>query len=290
MACQREVEAEVEAGRNGIRSLVSASLIFSWPLLFKLELKCCSRKFFTSEVPWRSQRLCLCRGQSLRTSFEDCSYVKYIVPFKFFDKYSSWKVIQYYIHRFVLHENSNVLSRLHNSWFHSVTAPYSFVAHYDHPASYIFFRFLPTYLPSIIFRVHLLTYLLLLAIITLEETFTLSGYATMPGIMLGGITRRQDLHSRGGGKGNFAPWGLLDWIHGTSIGADVVSHKSSVSNRFWNILPSMFKSSWNIPVQRSKLNPIIGRSTTWRMRLRSTMWKNGVEMRWRMRNRVVKKA
>lgn len=50
----------------------------------------------------------------------------------------------------------------------------------------------------------------------------------MPGIMLGGITRRQELHSRGGGKGNFAPWGLLDWIHGTSIGADVVSPNSSV--------------------------------------------------------------
>jgi hypothetical protein len=103
-----------------------------------------------------------------------------------------------------------------------VTAPYSFVAHYDHPASYIFFRFLPTYLPSIIFRVHLLTYLLLLAIITFEETLTLSGYASVPGIILGGIARRQDLHSEGRGRGNFAPWGLLDWIHGTSVGGDVL--------------------------------------------------------------------
>jgi Fatty acid hydroxylase len=106
--------------------------------------------------------------------------------------YSLFQVIQYYLHRFLLHENSNILSRLHNSWFHSLTAPYSFVAHYDHPASYIFFRFLPTYLPSIIFRVHLLTYLLLLAIITFEETLTLSGYSSVPGIMLGGIARRQD--------------------------------------------------------------------------------------------------
>lgn len=126
------------------------------------------------------------------------------------------------MHRFLLHENSNFLSRRHNSWFHAVTAPYSFAAHYDHPASYIFFRFLPTYLPSIVFRTHLLTYLLLLAIITLEETLTLSGYAAVPGIMLGGIARRQDMHSEGQGRGNFAPWGLLDWIHGTSIGADVV--------------------------------------------------------------------
>ena len=40
--------------------------------------------------------------------------------------------------------------------------------------------------------------------------------------MLGGIARRQDLHSEGRGKGNFAPWGLLDWLHGTSIGPDVI--------------------------------------------------------------------
>jgi hypothetical protein len=68
----------------------------------------------------------------------------------------------------------------------------------------------------------MLTYLLLLSIITLEETLTLSGYSTIPGIMLGGFTRRQDLHSEGRGQGNFAPWGLLDWIHGTSIGPDVI--------------------------------------------------------------------
>ncbi len=40
--------------------------------------------------------------------------------------------------------------------------------------------------------------------------------------MLGGIARRQDLHSEGHGRGNFAPWGLLDWVHGTSIGGDVM--------------------------------------------------------------------
>lgn len=73
-----------------------------------------------------------------------------------------------------------------------------------------------------IFRTHLLTYLLLLSIVTLEETLTLSGYSTVPGIILGGIARRQDLHSQGRGKGNFAPWGFLDWIHGTSIGPDVI--------------------------------------------------------------------
>lgn len=138
--------------------------------------------------------------------------------------YLQIKVLQYYIHRFVLHPTSpNFFSRQHASYFHAITAPYSLSAHYDHPASYLLFRFLPTYLPSLLFRTHLLTYLLLLSIVTLEETLALSGYSSVPGIILRGITRRQDLHSQGRGKGNFAPWGFLDWLHGTSIGPDVIA-------------------------------------------------------------------
>ncbi|KAG0650043.1 hypothetical protein D0Z07_3855 [Hyphodiscus hymeniophilus] len=133
------------------------------------------------------------------------------------------EVFGYYIHRFILHPSSpTFISKLHASYFHSITAPYSFAAHYDHPASYLLFRFLPVYLPSILFRIHLLEYLVLLSIVTLEETLTTSGYTTVPGILLGGVARRQDLHSEGRGRGNFAPWGILDWIHGTSIGPDVM--------------------------------------------------------------------
>jgi hypothetical protein len=134
-----------------------------------------------------------------------------------------FQVLGYYSHRFILHPNSpNFVSKLHNSYFHAITAPYSFATHYDHPASYILFRFLPVYLPSIIFRIHLLTFLLLLSIVTLEETMTNSGYTTVPGIMLGGIARRQDLHSECHGRGNYAPWGIMDWLHGTGIGPDVI--------------------------------------------------------------------
>ncbi len=138
------------------------------------------------------------------------------------------QVIQYYPHHFILHPQSqNFLGNLHRTYFHSVTSPFSFATHYDHPLTYLIFRFLPTYLPSLIFRDHLLTYLLLLSVITLEETCTMSGYSKMPGIMLGGLTRRQDLHSQSRGKGNFAPWGLLDWAHGTGIGGDVVDDLKS---------------------------------------------------------------
>lgn len=50
----------------------------------------------------------------------------------------------------------------------------------------------------------------------------MSGYVAVPGIMLGGFARRQDLHSESHGRGNFAPWGFLDWAHGTSVGGDVM--------------------------------------------------------------------
>lgn len=49
--------------------------------------------------------------------------------------------------------------------------------------------------------------------------------------MLSGIARRQDLHSEGRGKGNFAPWGLLDWVHGTSIGPDVIDDAKDESDK-----------------------------------------------------------
>jgi hypothetical protein len=133
------------------------------------------------------------------------------------------QILQYYIHRFVLHPSSpNYISDLHNKYFHSLSAPYSFSTHYDHPLPYLLWRFIPSYLPSALFRTHLLTHLLFLSLTTLEETLTLSGYSVLPGIMLGGLARRQDTHSRTRGRGNFAPWGFLDWLHGTGIGADVV--------------------------------------------------------------------
>ncbi|OBT72426.1 hypothetical protein VF21_08201 [Pseudogymnoascus sp. 05NY08] len=133
------------------------------------------------------------------------------------------EVLQYYIHRF-LHRpaHPNTFSTLHKNWNHSITAPYSFTAYYDHPLPYLLLHFLPLYLPTLLFRPHILTHLLLLSLTTLEETLVASGYATLPGIMLGGIARRQDRHMQSRGRGNFAPWGFMDWLHGTSVGGDVM--------------------------------------------------------------------
>lgn len=40
--------------------------------------------------------------------------------------------------------------------------------------------------------------------------------------MLRGMARRVDAHMMSQGDGNFGPLGVLDWIHGTTLGADVV--------------------------------------------------------------------
>ncbi|KAL6710061.1 hypothetical protein ACN47E_009852 [Coniothyrium glycines] len=133
-------------------------------------------------------------------------------------------IIQYYIHTHLLHSpTGGVLSNWHQSWHHSVKIPYSFVANYDHPACHLLHRFLPLYLPAIALRMHILTYLILLAMYSLEETFVYSGYNVLPStIMLRGMARRCDAHMLSEGDGNFGCLGVLDWCHGTTLGKDVV--------------------------------------------------------------------
>lgn len=83
-------------------------------------------------------------------------------------------------------------------------------------------KFFPTYGPALIFRFHMLTYVLYLAIVSVEETFAYSGYKIMPtNFFLGGIARRVDVHVLNGGEGNYGPWGILDWICGTAVGETI---------------------------------------------------------------------
>ncbi|KAJ5658627.1 uncharacterized protein N7484_002276 [Penicillium longicatenatum] len=136
------------------------------------------------------------------------------------------EVLTYYVHRYVLHNAQSVftryLARAHQSWYHSLRTPFPLTAHYDHPLVYIFVRFLPTYLPALFLRFHMLTYLLFLSTVSLEETFAYSGYTVMPtSFFLGGMARRTDGHLLEDGEGNFGPWGILDWIFGTSIGDSI---------------------------------------------------------------------
>ncbi|KAM0325683.1 hypothetical protein ACHAQA_006983 [Verticillium albo-atrum] len=136
------------------------------------------------------------------------------------------EVLTYYLHARVLHAPSrgnNSLAALHRKHAHRRSAPpFSLLLFADHPLPFLVHRVLPLYLPSLALRPHLLTYFLFVGLCTLEETLAMSGYSTVPGIMMGGITRRTAGHYAGGGRGNYGAWGLLDWAHGTSVGKNVI--------------------------------------------------------------------
>lgn len=132
----------------------------------------------------------------------------------------------YYTHRFMLHSSrySPTLTRLHRQYAHSLKTPFPFSAAYDHPACYLMQRWLPMYLPALFFRFHLVTYLLFTALVGMEEALVYSGYSVLPStILLAGMARRQEKHVMSGGRGNYAPYGILDFVHGTTLGdADVI--------------------------------------------------------------------
>jgi hypothetical protein len=74
-----------------------------------------------------------------------------------------------------------------------------------------------------LFRMHLLPFLAILSIVSMEELLTYSGYSVLPSaILVKGMARRTDTHFLAKGDGNFSALGALDWCCGTSIGADVV--------------------------------------------------------------------
>jgi len=132
------------------------------------------------------------------------------------------EILTYTVHRYILHESSNPLARAHDSWYHSLPAPFPLSASYDFPLAYVVRSFIPTFAPAFIFRFHLLTYLIYQALTSLEETFAYSGYSTVPtNFILGGIARRTDAHLLCRGEGNYGCWGLMDWVTGTSLETDV---------------------------------------------------------------------
>jgi hypothetical protein len=131
--------------------------------------------------------------------------------------------LQYLIHRFILHNSRFIVAKWHRQWQHSVPVPFSLVAAYDHPVAYLLHHWVPLYLPAFLFRTHLLPFLVILMVTSVEELMTYSGYSVLPStILVKGMARRVDLHFVSGGKGNFAAFGAVDWICGTSMGKPIV--------------------------------------------------------------------
>ncbi|KAK7975356.1 family 3 glycoside hydrolase [Apiospora arundinis] len=100
--------------------------------------------------------------------------------------YAAREVLTYYIHRDLLHSRrlGGAAATLHNGYAHA--------SHRGAPL-----------------RAH-------------GETLAMSGYSAVPGIIMGGVTRRTATHYASGGQGNFSAMGFLDWINGTSVGKDVI--------------------------------------------------------------------
>ncbi|PWW77353.1 hypothetical protein C7212DRAFT_174006 [Tuber magnatum] len=130
----------------------------------------------------------------------------------------SKEILQYYLHRCVLHSTPG----MHTRWQHADPIPpplWPALAHYDHPLPYLVYRFIPVYAPAAYFRFHALTFFTFIAIVSLEEALTHTGYGKLffSGL-LSGAGRRSAVHFASGGRGNYSTWGVLDWLHGTMVG------------------------------------------------------------------------
>ncbi|KXJ91735.1 hypothetical protein Micbo1qcDRAFT_223858 [Microdochium bolleyi] len=143
--------------------------------------------------------------------------------------YTARELLTYYIHRYILHSQrrgsgSGTIAKLHARYAHADAggAPYALMLFADHPLPLLLNRLVPVYLPALVVRPHLLTYFAFTLLTTIEETAAMSGYSVVPGIVLGGITRRTATHYASGGRGNYGAWGFLDWVSGTSVGRDVI--------------------------------------------------------------------
>lgn len=131
--------------------------------------------------------------------------------------------LTYYTHRFLLHARSGrpLLTSLHARYAHTHPAC-SLGLYADHPLPLLVLHLVPVLLPSLALRPHLLTYILFTALCTGEGTLANSGYSIVPGIFLGGITKRTAIHYASKGSANYGAWGFLDWVNGTSRGGDVL--------------------------------------------------------------------
>ena len=130
-------------------------------------------------------------------------------------------VLHYCIHRFILHGDPRkyALARLHREWAHSNRTIFSLAAAYDHPACYLLAHWLPSYVPAVFWRMHVLTWLAFQVLVSLEALFVYSGYSSLPSaIILPGMARRVDAHFATGGKGNFGHTGFMDLVCKTGVG------------------------------------------------------------------------
>ncbi|KAI5294417.1 hypothetical protein KEM52_004066 [Ascosphaera acerosa] len=130
------------------------------------------------------------------------------------------EAIGYLAHRCLLHSHfiTPWLARRHRAWYHTLRELGPFAATYDHPACYIVNRFLPAYLAAVLLRLHLITYMLYMALVSSEEmlaycdfSFVSSGHLFL---VVGAIGRQAKRHLDSGGRSHFGDLGVVDWLCG----------------------------------------------------------------------------
>ncbi|KAI5302586.1 hypothetical protein KEM56_000544 [Ascosphaera pollenicola] len=136
------------------------------------------------------------------------------------------EAIGYTLHRFILHDTRlptslSFLAQKHKLWYHSLPSLGPLTSTYDHPACYIISRFAPTFLPAILLRLHLITYMIYLILISCEEMLAYCDFEIVSSghlfIILGRIGRQAQRHLESRGKGNFGGSGVMDWLCGTGV-------------------------------------------------------------------------
>ncbi|KND92026.1 hypothetical protein TOPH_03276 [Tolypocladium ophioglossoides CBS 100239] len=178
--------------------------------------------------------------------------------------FSAREALTYYIHRFVLHGHGHgraarLVARPHRQYAHASSgAPYSLQLFTDHPLPLLLHRLVPLYVPALLLRPHLLTYLLFVALCTVEETVALSGYAAVPGIVMSRLARRAAVHVNGRGVANFSAWGVLDWVHGTGRGPAVLEHVRREADRHHVVQRAKSKTARGAGLLQSGLDAIRG--------------------------------
>jgi len=131
------------------------------------------------------------------------------------------EILTYSIHRFLLHDSKHFprLSRFHTVNHRYADSPcFSLKAHYAHPLDYVLLQVIPFYLPAYLFRIHLLTFFFILAIVSLESAIIYSGYEIFWGLLGGAVRRIDRHHSPDGESRDFGIWGIIDWSAGTAGG------------------------------------------------------------------------
>ena len=131
---------------------------------------------------------------------------------------SSREILTYSIHRYLLHNTKRfaLLPCFHTVHHQYADSPcFALKAHYAHPLDYITLQFIPLYLPAYLFRIHLLTFFVILVIVSLESAIIYSGYDIFWGLLGRAVRRIDRHHSPKGESMDFGIWGIVDWSAGT---------------------------------------------------------------------------